>query len=62
MEKLLNNGNNLLTVVKSTNAITAGSIIKAAKKQADKLLATTGHWCKGKRRHGHIKAGWLRHH
>ncbi len=41
MEKLLNNGNNLLTLVKSTDAITAGSIIKAAKKRADKLTATT---------------------
>jgi hypothetical protein len=42
MEKLLYNGNNLLTIVKLINAIMAGSIIKAAKKQADKLTHTTG--------------------
>jgi hypothetical protein len=42
MEKLLDDGNNLLTLVKSTDAITAGSIIKAAKKRADKLTASTG--------------------
>jgi hypothetical protein len=41
MEKLLNNGNNLLMLVKSTDPITAGSIIKAAKKRADKLTAMT---------------------
>ncbi len=41
MEKLLNDGNNLLTLVKSTDAITAGSVIKAAKKRADKLTAMT---------------------
>ena len=41
MEKLLNDGNNLLTLVKSTDAITAGSVIKAAKKRADELTATT---------------------
>jgi hypothetical protein len=41
MEILLNNGNNLLTHVKFTNAITASSVIKAAKKQADKLMNTT---------------------
>jgi hypothetical protein len=41
MEKLLNNGNNLLTLVKSTDAITAGSVIKTAKKRADKLTAMT---------------------
>jgi hypothetical protein len=32
MEKLLDNGDNLLTLVKLTDAITAGSIIKGAKK------------------------------
>jgi hypothetical protein len=42
MEKLLNNGNNLLTLVKSTDAIMAGSVIKAVMKRADKLTAMTG--------------------
>jgi hypothetical protein len=42
MEKLLDNGDNLLTLVKSKDAIMAGSIIKAAKKRADKLTALTG--------------------
>jgi hypothetical protein len=42
MEKLLNDGNNLLTLVKSADAITANSIVKEAKKQADKLTALTG--------------------
>jgi hypothetical protein len=42
LEKLLNDGNNLLTLVKSTYAITAGLVIKAAKKRADKLTTTTG--------------------
>jgi hypothetical protein len=42
MAKLLDNGNNLLTLVKSTEAIKAGSVIKAAKKRADELTATTG--------------------
>ncbi len=42
MEKLLNDGNNLLILVKSTDAITASSIIKEAKKRADKLTALTG--------------------
>ncbi len=41
MEKLFNDGNNLLTLVKSTDVITAGSIINAAKKRADKLTALT---------------------
>ncbi len=41
MEKLLDDGNNLVTVVKSTDAITASSIIKEAKKQADELTALT---------------------
>ncbi len=35
MEKLLNNGNNLLTF--TTDTITAGSVIKAAKKRAGEL-------------------------
>ncbi len=42
MEKLPNDGNNLLTLVKSTDRITTGSIIKGAKKKADKLTALTG--------------------
>jgi hypothetical protein len=41
MEKLLNNGNNLLMLVKSTDTITASSVIKAVKKGADKLTAKT---------------------
>ncbi len=41
MEKFLDDGNNLLTLVKSTEAITANSVIKQAKKQADKLTAST---------------------
>jgi hypothetical protein len=42
VEKLLDDGNNLLMLIKSKDAITAGSIMKAAKKRADKLTATTG--------------------
>jgi hypothetical protein len=42
MEKLLDDGNNLLMLVKSTDAITAGFVIKASKKRADKLTVTTG--------------------
>ncbi len=38
MEKLLDTGDNRLTLVKSTNAITAGSVIKKAK-QNDKVLS-----------------------
>ena len=41
MEKLLEDSNNLLMLVKST-AITASSIIIAAKKRAHKLTAMTG--------------------
>ncbi len=41
MEMLLNDGNNLLTLVKSTDTITANSLIKQAKKQSDKLTALT---------------------
>jgi hypothetical protein len=40
MEMLLDNGNNLLKLVKSTDAITAGSIIEAAKQRADELTLT----------------------
>ena len=42
MQKLLNNGDNLLTLVKSTNAITANYVIKKAKNRADELTASTG--------------------
>jgi hypothetical protein len=35
MVKLLNNGANILTQVKLTNAITEGSVLKTTKKQAD---------------------------
>ncbi len=42
MEKLLDNGNNLLTLVKSTDAITVIYMIKKAKYRADKLTASTG--------------------
>jgi hypothetical protein len=42
MEKLLNNGNNLLTLVKSTDAITASYIVNRAKNRADELTASTG--------------------
>ncbi len=41
MIKFLNNGANILTQVKSTDAITAGSVLKTAKKQADELMTTT---------------------
>jgi hypothetical protein len=43
MEKLLKDGTNLLTNVKSTDAITANSVLKAAKARADaasKALST----------------------
>jgi hypothetical protein len=39
MEKLLDNGNNLLTLVKSTDAIRASYVVKEAKNRADKLTA-----------------------
>jgi hypothetical protein len=42
MEKLLNNGGNLLMLVESTDIITAGSVIKVAMKRADKLTEMTG--------------------
>jgi hypothetical protein len=41
MEKLLEDGTNLLTNVKSTNAITANSVLKAAKAKADAALKTS---------------------
>ncbi len=42
MEKLLDDGNYLFTLVKSTDATTASYIIKEAKQRADKLTASTG--------------------
>jgi hypothetical protein len=42
MVKLLGNGDNILTQVQSTDAITAGLVIKLAKKRADDLSTTTG--------------------
>jgi len=41
MVKLLDDGDNILTRVQSTDAITAESILKSAKKRADELLTTT---------------------
>jgi hypothetical protein len=41
MKELLNGSNDLLMLVKSTDAMTAGSVIKGAKKRADKLTAMT---------------------
>ena len=41
MVKLLDDGNNILTHVKSTEAIMAGFVVKAAQKRADKLSTTT---------------------
>jgi hypothetical protein len=41
MEKLLDNNNNILTQVQSTDAIPAGSVLKLSKKRADELLITT---------------------
>jgi len=40
--KLLDNGDEILMQVQSTDAITAGSVLKSAKKQADELSTTTG--------------------
>jgi hypothetical protein len=42
MEKLLNDGNNLHTLVKSTDVITASYVTKKVKNRADKLTASTG--------------------
>ena len=42
MVKLLDDGNNIFTRVKLTDAIMAGSVIKVAKKRADELSTTTG--------------------
>jgi hypothetical protein len=45
IEKLLNDGNNLLTLVKSTDAITASYVVKEAKNRADKLTASNSKSC-----------------
>jgi hypothetical protein len=42
MVKLLDDGDNILTRIQSTDAIMAGSVLKSAKKRADDLLTTTG--------------------
>ena len=42
MVKLLDDGDNILTRVHSTDAITAGSVLKSAKKRANKLSTMTG--------------------
>jgi hypothetical protein len=42
MEKLLNDSNNLLTLVKSTDSITVSYVIKKARNRADELTASTG--------------------
>ncbi len=42
MEKLLDDDNNLLTLVKSTDAIMASYVVKEAKKRVNKLTASTG--------------------
>jgi hypothetical protein len=42
MEKLLDNGNNLLTLLKSTDAITASYVVKEAKNGVEEPTASTG--------------------
>jgi hypothetical protein len=42
MEKLLNNRNNLLILVKSTDAITASYLVKETKNKKGKLTSSTG--------------------
>ncbi len=41
MEKLLDDSNNLLTLIKSTDANTASYVMKKAKNRADELTAST---------------------
>jgi hypothetical protein len=41
MVKLLDDGNNLFTLVKSTDAIMAHYVVKEAKNRADKITAST---------------------
>jgi len=40
--KLLDDGDNILTRVRSSDAFTAGSVLKSAKKRADELSTKTG--------------------
>ncbi len=42
MEKLVNDGKNLLILVKSTDAITVSYVVKEAKNRANKLTASAG--------------------
>jgi len=42
MKKLLDDGDNLLTKVKATDAVTAGAILQALKAKADKRSKITG--------------------
>jgi hypothetical protein len=42
MENFLKDSNNLLTLVKSTDAITVGPVINATKERADEFTAMTG--------------------
>jgi hypothetical protein len=42
MKKLLDDGDNLLTKVKATDAVTAGAVLLASKARADKQSKTTG--------------------
>jgi hypothetical protein len=42
MVKLLDDGNNILTQIQSTDASTAGSVLKSSKKRTDELSTTTG--------------------
>ena len=42
MVKLLDDGDNILTRIQSTDAITAGSVLKSGKKRAEELSTTTG--------------------
>jgi hypothetical protein len=41
MKKLLDDGDNLLTRVKATDAVTAGAVLQASKAKADQKSATT---------------------
>ena len=72
MVKLLDDGNNILTRVQSTDAITAGSVLKLAKKRADELGTggsrpiechqSIGYWHKRGCCRGSIETGGHRHH
>ena len=42
MKKLLDDGDNLLTKVKATDAVTAGAVLQASKAKADQKTTTTG--------------------